>query len=292
MQGRRSGAPAVDSGNGRIAVIKGLFTMRHTTLFELLKHGVHFGHQTAKWHPRMRPFIFTSRNGIHILNLESTLAQIEKAQVFLRDTTAAGGTILFVGTKRQAKEIVAAAASDAGALSITERWLGGLFTNFATVSRVLERLRKLTEDREAGRLGKYTKKERLKFDGEIAKLEKLVGGIRTMTKLPDAIVLIDIKTEKTALRESLGMKIPVVAMVDTNTDPKGIAYPIPANDDATKSIQLVTELLADAVREGRAAALERQQRAAEQTPPPEGIAPTAIPEPAQKAGAATTDAAA
>lgn len=266
--------------------------MRHTTLFELLKHGVHFGHQTAKWHPRMRPFIFTSRNGIHILNLESTLAQIEKAQVFLRDTAAGGGTILFVGTKRQAKEIVAATAASSGALSITERWLGGLFTNFATVSRVLERLRKLTEDREAGRLGKYTKKERLKFDGEIAKLEKLVGGIRTMTKLPDAIVLIDIKTEKTALREALGMKIPVVAMVDTNTDPKGIAYPIPANDDATKSIQLVTELLADAVREGRAAAFERQQRAAEQTPPPEGIASTVTPEPAQTAGAATTDAAA
>ncbi len=198
----------------------------------------------------MKPFVFTSRNGIHILNLEMTLAQIGKAQTLLRDITAKGGSVIFVGTKRQAKSIVRHAAEDAGAFFITERWLGGLFTNFGTVSKVIERLRKLTEDRKTGRLDKYTKKERFKFDDEIEKLEKVVGGMRNLTKIPQAIFVVDVKTDKTAVREARKLGIPIIAMVDTNTDPEGIAIPIPANDDATKSIELITSLMAEAVKEG------------------------------------------
>jgi len=232
--------------------------MTEPTLLELLKSGVHFGHQTAKWHPRMKPFIFTSRNGIHIIDLEKSVAMLRKAQEYVRDLVAGGGTILFVGTKRQAKEIVKQAAESSGAPSVTERWLGGLFTNYGTVGKVIERLRTLTADRAAGKLEKYVKKERIQFDEEIEKLEKLVGGMRDVTKLPNAIFVVDIKTEKTAVREAKKIGIPIVAMVDTNTDPEGIAHPIPANDDATKSIELITRLIAEAVAEGKAAFAEMQ----------------------------------
>lgn len=236
--------------------------MKEPTLLDLLKNGVHFGHQTARWHPRMREYIFTSRNGIHIINLEKSLTKLQEAQQFAYTVASQGGTVIFIGTKRQAKEIVRKAAEEAGAMHITERWLGGLFTNFAVVSKLMQRLRKLTDDREAGRLEKYTKKERLGFDEEIAKLQKLVGGIRELKKLPQAVFIVDIKTEKTAVREAKKAGIPILAMVDTNTDPDGIAYPIPANDDATKSINLITGLIADAVAEGwRVAA---QQAVAEQ----------------------------
>lgn len=238
--------------------------MQEPTLLELLKSGVHFGHQSSRWHPRMKPFIFTSRNGIHIINLEKSLEQLKVAQGFLRDIAAQGGTVLFVGTKRQAKESVARHAKESGSLFITERWLGGLFTNFGIVSRLVQRLRKLTEDKQAGNLEKYTKKERLRFDEEIEKLEKLVGGIRELRALPQAVVIIDIKTEKTALREAKKVGLPIVAMVDTNTDPEGIGYPIPANDDATKSIELVVSCLADAVREGKAVAVEKGIAAAKE----------------------------
>lgn len=238
--------------------------MREPTLLELLKSGVHFGHQTSRWHPRMKSFIFTARNGIHIINLEQSLEQLKIAQNFLRDVTSKGGTVLFVGTKRQAKESVERHAKDSGSLYITERWLGGLFTNFGIVSKLVQRLRKLTEDKKAGNLEKYTKKERLRFDEEIEKLEKLVGGVRELRALPQAVVIIDIKTEKTALREAKKVGLPIVAMVDTNTDPEGITYPIPANDDATKSIELVVSCLADAAKEGKAIAAERGIAAAKE----------------------------
>ncbi|MFH1171653.1 MAG: 30S ribosomal protein S2 [bacterium] len=247
--------------------------MSDTTLLELLKNGVHFGHQTAKWHPRMKPFIFSSRNGIHIIDLEKTVAMLERAQEFVRGITASGGTILFVGTKRQAKEIVRREAELAGAPFVTERWLGGLFTNFGTVGKVLERLRTLTADRNAGKLEKYVKKERVKFDEEIEKLEKLVGGMREMTALPQAVFLVDIKTEKTALREAKKVDIPVVAMVDTNTDPQGILYPIPANDDATKSIDLITRMIGLAAKEGKEQFAEAQA-ALRANPPAIAVPPT------------------
>lgn len=225
--------------------------MREPTLFELLKAGVHFGHQTSRWHPRMKPFIFTSRNGIHIIDLEKSLERIRVAQEFLRTVAAKGGTVLFIGTKRQAKAAVRAAAESCGAHFITERWLGGLFTNYQIVSKLMARYHKLTGERESGQLEKYTKKERARFDEEIGKLEKLVGGVKHMRKIPDAVVIADMKVEKTALREAKKMRVPIIALSDTNTDPDGVQYPIPANDDATKSVELITTYLADAVQEGR-----------------------------------------
>lgn len=243
--------------------------MQQPTLFELLKSGVHFGHQTSRWHPRMRPFIFTSRNGIHIINLEKSLEHIHSAQAFLRDVAKSGGQTVFVGTKRQARDAVKEAALSCGAFFVTERWLGGLFTNFPVVTRLVQRLRKLSEDRTAGRLDKYTKKERLQFDEEIERLEKLVGGIRELRTLPAAIFIVDVKVEKTALREAKKVGMPIVAMVDTNTDPEGIQYPIPANDDATKSITLVCNAMAEAVREGKALAEQQaavQASAVEENP--------------------------
>lgn len=225
----------------------------------------------------MKPFIFTARNGIHIINLEQSLEQLKVAQNFLRDITSKGGTILFVGTKRQAKESVERHAKDSGSLYITERWLGGLFTNFGIVSKLVQRLRKLTEDKKAGNLEKYTKKERLRFDEEIEKLEKLVGGIRELRALPQAVVIIDIKTEKTALREAKKVGLPIVAMVDTNTDPEGITYPIPANDDATKSIELVVSFLADAAKEGKAIAAEKDIAAAKEAADQAAAAADAVP---------------
>ncbi len=261
--------------------------MREPTLLELLKSGVHFGHQTSRWHPRMKPFIFTARNGIHIINLEKSLEQLKVAQSFLRDVTARGGAVLFVGTKRQAKEIVQRYGKESGSLYITERWLGGLFTNFGIVSKLVQRLRKLTEDKQAGNLEKYTKKERLRFDEEIEKLEKFVGGIRELRALPQAVVIVDIKTEKTALREAKKVGLPIVAMVDTNTDPEGITYPIPANDDATKSIELIVHCLADAVKEGKDIAVERgiaaAKEAAEQAAVVSDTAPVAEVKPVMKA---------
>lgn len=256
--------------------------MTEPTLLELLKSGVHFGHQTSKWHPRMQPFIFSSRNGIHIIDLEKSLAMIQTAQGFVRDITGAGGTILFIGTKRQAKEIVRRIAEGCGSPFVTERWLGGLFTNYGTVGKVLERLRTLTADREAGRLEKYVKKERLKFDEEITKLEKLVGGMRDLIKLPQAIFVVDLKAEKTAVREAKKIGIPIVAMVDTNTDPEGIAYPIPANDDATKSIELITSLIAEAVKEGKAVAAEVAAQKKAQAEAAAAAVPAAPAEPAEK----------
>lgn len=227
--------------------------MKDITLLELLKNGVHFGHQTSKWHPRMRPFIFTSRNGIHILDLEQSLAHLNRARDFAQEVAARGGTVLFIGTKRQCKTIIAEEASRAESPYINERWLGGLFTNHSTVGKVISRLKTLVSDRETGKLEKYTKKERFGFDDEIEKLEKLVGGVRKMEKLPDAVFIVDIKAEKTALREAKKMGIPIIAMVDSNVDPDGIAYPIPANDDGTKSIALVAAAIADAVIAGRKA---------------------------------------
>lgn len=224
--------------------------METLTIESLLKQGTHFGHQTAKWHPSMKPFIFTSRNGIHIIDLEQTLSALTKAQDFARDCVAGGGTVLFVGTKRQAKPIVKKYAEECGAPYFTERWLGGFLTNFGVVSKIIERLKTLTEDREAGRLSKYTKKERLQFDREIAKLETVVGGVRNVTRPPQALFVVDMKTEATAVREAKKVGCPVIAIADTNANIAKLKFPIPANDDATKSIDIITSVIASAVKEG------------------------------------------
>lgn len=224
--------------------------MRDISLQELLKSGVHFGHHVSRWHPKMKPYIFASRSGVYIIDLEKTSERLKSAQEFVRDTAAKGGTILFVGTKRQARPIVQASAVNVGMPYVIERWLGGTFTNFPTISKMTRRLTHLKEERASGNLEKYTKKEQLMFGEEITRLEKLVGGIERMARIPDALFVVDVKQEKTAVREAIAMKVPVVALVDTNVNPAGIAHPIPSNDDATKAIQIITEAIADAVDEG------------------------------------------
>ena len=225
--------------------------MKEVALLDLLKNGVHFGHQKSRRHPKMEPYIFTVRNGVNIINLEKTLEQLNLAREFVRDTVMKGGSVLFVGTKRQAKAIVKKHAESVGMPFITERWLGGLFTNFSNVSKIQKRLNKLEEQKKSGELDKYTKKEKLNFTKEIEKLEKLVGGIKNMSVLPAAVFVVDIKDEKTAVKESNKKKIPLVAITDTNTNPSVISYPIPGNDDATKSLELITGLIAEAVTEGK-----------------------------------------
>jgi len=227
--------------------------MNDIQLNDLLKAGVHFGHQVSRWHPKMRPFIFTSRAGIYIVDLEKTAEQLKRAQQYVRERVAAGGTVLFVGTKRQAKPIVQEAAVRLGMPYVIERWLGGTFTNFPTISKMTKRFTQLKEERARGEFTKYTKKEQLMFDEEIRRLEKMVGGIERMTKLPEAIFVVDVKQERTAVREAQKVGIPIIAMVDTNVSPEGIAYPIPANDDATKSIHVITNALAEAADEGKRA---------------------------------------
>lgn len=225
--------------------------MKEITLSDLLKAGVHFGHQVSRWHPKMRPFIFTSRSGVYIIDLEKTSEQLQRAREFVREKVASGGIVLFVGTKRQAKSIVQAAALRVGMPYVTERWLGGTFTNFATISKMTKRLTQLKEERAQGKLVKYTKKEQLEFDEEIGRLEKLVGGIERLTRLPDAVFIVDVKQEKTAVREAQKVGVPIVALVDTNVSPERIDYPIPANDDATKSIQIMADAIVEAIEDGR-----------------------------------------
>lgn len=222
------------------------------TLLEMLKAGAHFGHRESKWHPKMEPYIFTSRAGVHIIDLEKTAAEIAKAMDFIGKITAQGGKVLFVGSKTQAQSIVKKYALEAGMPYVATRWLGGTLTNFGVINKLVERLKKMRREKEAGDWAKYTKKEQLKMSQELVKLEEMVGGLETLKKKPEALLLIDVKKEKTALREAIKTKLPVIALCDTNVDPTGIAYVIPANDDATKTIELITRLMAEAAIEGQA----------------------------------------
>jgi len=218
---------------------------------ELLKAGVHFGHQTKRWHPKMKPFIFAAKNNIHIIDLEKSQEMLKQACDFVEKISAEGKNILFLGTKKQAKEIVTKAAKKAEVPYITERWLGGTFTNFVSIKNLIKRLRRLKKEKETGELKKYTKKEQLDFSKEIEKLTRLVGGIEELNDLPDAIFVVGAREENIALLEAAKKKIPIVALVDTNIDPKLIDYIIPANDDAVKSIELITNVIAEAVIEGK-----------------------------------------
>ena len=221
-------------------------------LLTMLKAGVHFGHQLSKRHPKMEPYIFGAKNGFHIINIEETQVKLKEALEFVKKIVSNGGTILFLGTKKQAHAIITKAAQDCGMPYVNERWLGGTFTNFSSLSKLIGKYRNLKESRARGELDKYTKKERLDFDREIEKLEKSVGGIAPLTKIPDAIYICDVKKAKTAVREAMRKNIPIVATCDTNANPDNINYPIPANDDAIKSIELITNLIAEAVKEGQA----------------------------------------
>lgn len=222
------------------------------TLLDMLKSGVHFGHQTDRWHPKMRPYIFTSRQGVHIIDLEKSIIKLEEAALFAQELAKSGKKILFIGTKRQAKDIIKKYAIEAGMPYLIERWIGGFLTNFGTVSRNMERLRKLRKDFETGAMNKYKKHEQMTFQEEMDRLEFLLGGVEQVTAMPDALFIVDVKKERTAVKEARKKGIPIIALVDTNTNPDQIDYPIPANDDATKSIELITRVMAEAVLEGKA----------------------------------------
>ena len=222
---------------------------------EMLEAGVHFGHQTRFWNPKMAPFIYGHRNKIHIINLEKTLPKFEEAMKFVRQLSAKRGTILVVGTKRQAREVVAAEAQRAGVPYVDQRWLGGMLTNFKTVKGSLKKLKDMQAQREAG-IEQLTKKEGLLFDREVAKLEKDIGGIQDMNALPDAIFVIDVGFHKIAVAEANKLGIPVIGVVDTNHSPDGVDYVIPGNDDSAKAVALYAKAVADAVLEGKTQATQ------------------------------------
>lgn len=221
------------------------------TLVEMLQSGMHFGHRASKWHPKMKQYIFGERGGIHIINLEVTAKKLAEALEFVTNLVAKGGVVLFVGTKRQAQEAVRQAGEEAGMPYVTRRWLGGTLTNFGEILKLIKHFKDLKAKREAGELIKYTKKEQLEFDREIEDLQNKVGGISGLTRMPEAVFILDLKTEKTAFEEAKKMNVPIVAIVDTNVNPRGVDLPIPANDDAVKSIETIVRLLGEAVREGK-----------------------------------------
>jgi small subunit ribosomal protein S2 len=234
------------------------------TMREMLEAGVHFGHQTRFWNPKMAPYIFGHRNKIHIVNLEKTLPMFEEALKFVRQLSSRRGTILMVGTKRQAREIVAQEAQRAGVPFVDQRWLGGMLTNFKTVKASLKKLKDMQAQVEAG-LDQLSKKEALLFQRELAKLEKDIGGIQDMNALPDALFVIDVGYHKIAVAEAKKLGIPVIGVVDTNHSPTEIDYVIPGNDDSAKAVALYARAVADAVLEGRANAVADVVQAAAAT---------------------------
>ena len=218
---------------------------------DLLDAGVHFGHQTKRWNPKMRPYIFGSRNGIYIIDLTQTVTLFERAETFVRDLAASGKTILFVGTKRQAQDLVLEEAQRCGMYFVNQRWLGGLLTNFVTIQRSITRLRDLEAMAEDGRYDTFSKKEIARIEKEKRKLHKNLDGIRHMKKLPDAVFVVDTNKEKIAVDEARKLKIPVIGIVDTNCDPDDVDYIIPGNDDALRSLRLFLSRIADAAIAGR-----------------------------------------
>ena len=226
------------------------------TMREMLEAGVHFGHQTRFWNPKMAPFIFGHRNKIHIVNLEKTLAMYNDAMNYIRQLSANRGTILMVGTKRQARDIIASEAQRAGMPYVDQRWLGGMLTNFKTIRTSIKRLKDMEAAIEDGTVDKMSKKEGLMFQREVAKLQKSIGGIKDMNGLPDALFVVDVGYHKGAVTEAAKLGIPVIGVVDTNHSPEGLAYVIPGNDDSSKAIQLYARGVADAILEGRASAMQ------------------------------------
>ncbi len=228
----------------------------------LLESGVHFGHRTHKWHPRMKPYIFTERNSIHIIDLQKTAKALEEAYALVRDTVTQSGILLFVGTKRQAQETVQEEALRAGMPYVVTRWLGGMLTNWKTIRQRINELERLERMRERGEFERFTKKEALNFNHEIERLEYLLGGIRTLTRVPDLLFVVDVRREATAIHEANLLNIPVIAMVDTNCDPSNVDYVIPSNDDAIRAIKLIVSKIADAALEGLALRKEEMPEAA------------------------------
>ena len=227
--------------------------MSDVGLNQLLEAGVHFGHQTRRWNPKMKPFIFTERNGIHIIDLRKTLDRLKIAQQAIREVVLRGDRVLFVCTKKQLRTIVEQEAERCDSFYVTERWLGGMLTNFQTIRKQIRRLKELERGQEENAFEFYTKKERLVLDRERIKLDKYLVGVKDMSRLPGAIFIVDAKREMIAVREAAKLGIPIMAITDTNADPDLVDYPIPGNDDAIRSIEVITHAMADAVIEGRAA---------------------------------------
>jgi small subunit ribosomal protein S2 len=227
----------------------------------LLESGVHFGHRTHKWHPAMKPYIFTERNGIHIIDLQKTVKALEQSYNLVRDTIAGGGTVLFVGTKRQAQETIQAEATRAGMPYVTQRWLGGMLTNWRTIRARINELEKLERMRSRGDFERITKKEALLLSRKIERLEMLLGGIRSLVRVPELLFVVDVRREATAIHEANLLTIPVIALVDTNCDPGSVDYVIPSNDDAIRAIKLLVGKIADAALEGRAMRKEEDMEA-------------------------------
>lgn len=218
---------------------------------QLLEAGVHFGHQTRRWNPKMKPYIFTERNGIYIIDLQKTVRKVDEAYAFLRDVSAQGGQVLFVGTKKQAQDAVAEEAKRCGQFYVNQRWLGGILTNFATIRRRIRRLTELKQQEAEGAWARLPKKEIAVLVRERTKLEKYLGGIEGMRELPQALFVVDPRKEHIAVTEARKMGIPIVAIVDTNCDPDEVDYIIPGNDDAIRAVRLLTAKMADAIIEGR-----------------------------------------
>ncbi|GJM44228.1 MAG: 30S ribosomal protein S2 [Gemmatimonadota bacterium] len=235
--------------------------MTEISLRDLLEAGVHFGHQTARWNPKMRRYIFLERNGIYILDLQKTKAMLERAQKVVRDAVAAGGTVMFVGTKKQAKDSIREAAEASGQFYVTERWLGGMLTNFQTIRQSLNRFIELERRTTDGTWELIGKKERLRLEKELSKLDRVFHGIKTMDRPPAVLFVVDTNKEKIAVSEARKLNIPVIGLVDTNSDPELISHPIPGNDDAIRSIQLMANAMAEAVKEGSVKARDQREAA-------------------------------
>ena len=243
------------------------------TIKELLEAGAHFGHQTSRWHPAMKKHIFTKRNGIHIIDLEQTAVMLDQACNFVREVAAEGGNILFVGTKKQAQEAIEQEAQRCSMYYVNQRWLGGVLTNFATIQARIDYLVRLEDQKDRGDFERLPKKEALKLGEEILRLNRQMGGFKEMTSLPDALFIIDPTKERIALAEAKRVGIPVVAIVDTNCNPADINYPIPANDDAIRTIKLICSKIADAIIEGKTGEATAPAEAAEEMGAEEPEAP-------------------
>jgi small subunit ribosomal protein S2 len=249
-----------------------LIPMSVVTMRELLEAGVHFGHQTRRWNPKMRRFIFTERGGIYIIDLQQTLELVEQAAAFVRNVAERGGSVLFVGTKKQSQDAVAEEATRVGMPYVNHRWLGGLLTNWRTISERLERMQELRRLRDEGQLELLPPKERITMMSELEKLETNLGGVTGMKRLPDAVFVVDLRKEQLAIREARRLGLPVVALVDTNCDPDDADYVIPGNDDAIRSCSLITRVIANAIEAGKSKVTAEEMApapAAEAEPEPE-----------------------
>jgi len=233
--------------------------MAQVGIRELLEAGVHFGHQTRRWHPKMRRFIFGERDGIYIIDLEKTEVRLERAREFAYERASRGGVILFVGTKKQAKDSIKEYAEKAGMPYVNERWLGGLLTNFQTISKRIERLHDLTRQAEEGQLALLPTKERMSMEAELRKLQTNLSGVKDMERLPDAVFVIDLKVEEIGVREARRLAIPTIGLVDTNCDPEMVDYVIPGNDDAMRSCGIVIKTIGEAIAEARGKFLQEEQ---------------------------------